>query len=54
MWARLRRLAGKEDGQDLVEYALLVALLSVVSLFGLSILRFEILVTFVKLIISIR
>ena len=50
MWARLRSFAARDDGQDLIEYALLVALLSVVSIFGLSVLRGDMFWNWVKII----
>jgi Flp pilus assembly pilin Flp len=35
-FARLRRLARGDDGQDLIEYALLASLLSIVAVIGVT------------------
>ena len=53
MWDRLRSFAAGDEGQDLIEYALLVALLSVVSIFGLIMLRVEMFWNWVKIITEI-
>ena len=42
MISRLRNLIVGEEGQDIVEYALLVSLIAVVSILALSVLGFEV------------
>ena len=54
MLARFRKLFEREDGQDLIEYALLAALISISSLAALSILRFSIFITFARLLANLR
>ena len=54
MLARLSVLISEESGQDLVEVALLVALLAVLSISALHSLGFEIVWVLAKLIIPFR
>lgn len=54
MLARFQRFFAREDGQDLVEYALLAALISITSLAALSVLRFSIFLTFLRIISNLR
>ena len=54
MMARFLSLLAGEEGQDLVEYALLAALISITSMAALSLLRFSILVSFLKIISNLR
>ena len=49
MLTRLRALHHDEGGQDLVEYALLAALLSIVSIVALQILGFTLWWNFIRL-----
>lgn len=54
MLARFWQFVVCEDGQDLVEYALLAALISISSLAALSALRFDILRSFIRIISNLR
>ena len=54
MMARFLSLLAGEEGQDLVEYALLAALISISSVAALSLLRFSIFISFLKLISNLR
>ena len=54
MLARFQQFIACEDGQDLVEYALLAALISISSLAALSTLRFDIIRSFIRILTTLR